>query len=41
MFQAALSVNKDNAKVYNNIGHVLEAEKKYKEALDYFQQAVG
>ena len=40
LFQAALTINKDNAKVYNNIGHTLEADKHFEEALKYFTRAV-
>jgi len=32
-------VNQKNAKLYNNVGHALEAEKQFEEALTYFQQA--
>ena len=39
LFQAALRVNNNNAKLYNNVGHALEAELKHTEALNYFQQA--
>jgi len=36
---AGLRVNQNNAKLFNNVGHALEGEKKYAEALRYFQQA--
>ena len=39
IFKAALRVNQRNAKLYNNVGHALESEKQYDEALVYFQQA--
>ncbi|KAK2149545.1 hypothetical protein LSH36_447g03000 [Paralvinella palmiformis] len=39
IFKAALRVNQKNAKLYNNVGHALEAEKQFEEALTYFQQA--
>ena len=39
IFQAALRVNQHNAKLYNNVGHALENDKKYGEALDYFLHA--
>ena len=40
MFRAALKVNRNNAKLYNNVGHALEAEEHFDEALTYFRQAV-
>ena len=39
IFQAALRVNQQNAKLFNNVGHALENEKKYEEALQYFGKA--
>lgn len=34
-------VNRNNAKLYNNVGHALEAEGKYGEALEFFKTAVS
>ena len=39
LFKSALGVNRNNAKLYNNVGHALEAEEKYEEALSYFNEA--
>ncbi|XP_076324037.1 protein O-mannosyl-transferase Tmtc3-like isoform X3 [Tachypleus tridentatus] len=39
IFMAGLKVNQQNAKLYNNVGHALEGEGKFKEALEYFLQA--
>ncbi len=39
LFQAALRVNQHNAKLFNNVGHALEAEKDFNTALKYFQEA--
>ena len=39
LFRVALRVNQNNAKLFNNVGHALEAEQRYTEALDYFTQA--
>ena len=36
---AGLAVNQKNAKLFNNVGHSLEAEKKYDAALKYFTTA--
>jgi len=36
---AGLKVNQNNAKLFNNVGHALEGEKNFTEALRYFQQA--
>ncbi|XP_021954638.1 protein O-mannosyl-transferase Tmtc3 isoform X2 [Folsomia candida] len=41
IFMAGLRVNQRNAKLYNNVGHALESQGKYKDALFYFQKAVG
>ncbi|XP_053600141.1 protein O-mannosyl-transferase Tmtc3 [Plodia interpunctella] len=41
IFASGLKVNRNNAKLYNNVGHALEAEGKYAEALDFFNTAVG
>lgn len=40
IFMAGLKVNQRNAKLFNNVGHALESQGKYKEALYYFQKAV-
>jgi len=32
-------VNRNNAKLFNNIGHVLEDKKNFTEAIRYFKQA--
>ncbi len=39
IFMAGLAVNQKNAKLFNNVGHSLEAEKKYDAALKYFTTA--
>ena len=39
IFMAGLRVNQKNAKLFNNVGHALEGEKNFTEALRYFQQA--
>lgn len=41
IFMAGLRVNRDNAKLFNNVGHALEAERNLTEALRYFQQAAA
>jgi tetratricopeptide (TPR) repeat protein len=40
IFMSGLKVNKRNAKLYNNVGHALESDNKFHEALQYFQAAV-
>lgn len=40
IFASGLKVNRHNAKLYNNVGHALEAEGKYSEALQFFNTAV-
>ncbi|CDS43735.1 transmembrane and TPR repeat containing protein [Echinococcus multilocularis] len=40
LFTSALKVNQRNAKLWNNVGHALEARLQFDEALLYFQQAV-
>jgi tetratricopeptide (TPR) repeat protein len=37
---AGIKINKRNAKLYNNVGHALEGQAKYSEALEYFLKAV-
>ncbi|XP_044535848.1 protein O-mannosyl-transferase TMTC3 isoform X2 [Gracilinanus agilis] len=39
LFMSALKVNKNNAKLWNNVGHALENEKNFERALKYFLQA--
>ncbi|XP_072002628.1 protein O-mannosyl-transferase TMTC3 isoform X3 [Engystomops pustulosus] len=39
LFMSALKVNKNNAKLWNNVGHALENEKNYANALKFFKQA--
>jgi len=36
---AGVRVNRNNAKLFNNVGHSLEGEKNFTEALKYFKQA--
>lgn len=40
IFSAGLRVNQRNAKLFNNVGHALESQARYTEALEYFVQAV-
>lgn len=40
IFTAGLRVNQRNAKLYNNVGHALESQGRFQEALNYFQKAV-
>ncbi|XP_049307444.1 uncharacterized protein LOC105223869 [Bactrocera dorsalis] len=40
LFMSGVYVNGRNAKLFNNVGHALENEQRYAEALTYFQQAV-
>ena len=40
IFIAGLRVNQRNAKLFNNVGHALESQAKYAEALEYFLQAI-
>ncbi|KAM8712089.1 hypothetical protein ACLKA7_012590 [Drosophila subpalustris] len=40
LFMSGVHVNQRNAKLYNNVGHALENEGQYEEALLYFEQAV-
>uniref|UniRef100_A0A8D0BWE7 Protein O-mannosyl-transferase TMTC3 n=1 Tax=Salvator merianae TaxID=96440 RepID=A0A8D0BWE7_SALMN len=39
LFMSALKVNKNNAKLWNNVGHALENEKNFERALKFFIQA--
>jgi protein O-mannosyl-transferase len=41
IFLSGLRVNKRNAKLFNNVGHALESDGKFHEALKYFQAAVN
>jgi protein O-mannosyl-transferase len=41
IFMSGLKVNKRNAKLFNNVGHALEGEERFDEALKYFQAAVN
>lgn len=41
IFMSGLQVNQRNAKLYNNVGHALEGENRYEEALTYFLTAVN
>lgn len=36
-----MQVNQRNAKLFNNVGHALESEGRFGEALSYFQAAVA
>nr|NVI79184.1 putative transmembrane and TPR repeat-containing protein CG4050-like protein [Cucujiformia] len=40
IFMSGLSVNQNNAKLFNNVGHALESKGKYREALVFFKTAV-
>ena len=40
IFSAGLRVNQRNAKLFNNVGHALESQAQYTEALEYFLAAV-
>lgn len=40
IFMSGLKVNQRNAKLFNNVGHALESDAKYSEALNYFLTAV-
>jgi len=39
IYMAGLRVNRNNAKLFNNVGHVQELSKNFTEALRYFKQA--
>ncbi|XP_061531861.1 protein O-mannosyl-transferase TMTC3 isoform X1 [Phycodurus eques] len=41
LFMSALKVNKNNAKLWNNVGHALENQNNYARALQYFLQATS
>ncbi|XP_037070943.1 protein O-mannosyl-transferase Tmtc3-like isoform X2 [Pollicipes pollicipes] len=40
IFMAGLQVNRNNAKLYNNVGHALESRQQFEQALVFFQHAV-
>ena len=40
IFISGLQVNKNNAKLYNNVGHALESKKNYEDALMLFKQVI-
>ena len=39
LFKSGIKINKNNAKLYNNLGHVYENRKQYREAEELFLQA--
>ena len=39
IFLSGLKVNSRNAKLYNNVGHALESQKKFSDALVLFKEA--
>nr|NVI79202.1 putative transmembrane and TPR repeat-containing protein CG4050-like protein [Cucujiformia] len=41
IFMSGLRVNQRNAKLFNNVGHALESQAKYQEALIFFETAVN
>nr|NVI79216.1 putative transmembrane and TPR repeat-containing protein CG4050-like protein [Cucujiformia] len=41
VFMSGLRVNQRNAKLFNNVGHALESQARYQEALIFFQTAVN
>ncbi|XP_022904598.2 protein O-mannosyl-transferase Tmtc3-like [Onthophagus taurus] len=41
IFMSGLRVNQRNAKLFNNVGHALEGQGRFTEALRYFQTAVS
>ncbi|GFV62445.1 protein O-mannosyl-transferase Tmtc3 [Trichonephila clavipes] len=40
LYSSALSVNQRNAKLFNNMGRVLESLDKYEESLNYYNEAI-
>lgn len=40
IFMSGLKVNERNAKLFNNVGHALESQGRFKEALNFFNMAV-
>nr|NVI79203.1 putative transmembrane and TPR repeat-containing protein CG4050-like protein [Cucujiformia] len=41
IFMSGLRVNQRNAKLFNNVGHALESQTRYQEALMFFKTAVS
>nr|MBE5727540.1 putative transmembrane and TPR repeat-containing protein CG4050-like [Cucujiformia] len=41
IFMSGLKVNQRNAKLFNNVGHALESQARYQEALMFFKTAVS
>nr|NVI79238.1 putative transmembrane and TPR repeat-containing protein CG4050-like protein [Cucujiformia] len=41
IFMSGLRVNQRNAKLFNNVGHALESQARYQEALIFFKTAVS
>nr|NVI79207.1 putative transmembrane and TPR repeat-containing protein CG4050-like protein [Cucujiformia] len=41
IFMSGLRVNQRNAKLFNNVGHALESQAKYQDALIFFKTAVS
>lgn len=41
IFMSGLRVNRRNAKLFNNVGHALESDERYAEALTFFHTAVS
>ncbi|XP_014259780.1 transmembrane and TPR repeat-containing protein CG4050 [Cimex lectularius] len=41
LFMAGLRVNQKNAKLFNNVGHALESQGRFYEALQFFNKAVS
>ncbi|CAH1967227.1 unnamed protein product [Acanthoscelides obtectus] len=41
IFMSGLRVNQRNAKLFNNVGHALESQGRFQEALEYFKTAVS
>lgn len=41
IFMAGLRVNQRNAKLFNNVGHALESQGRFEEALQFFHKAVS
>lgn len=40
IFMSGLKVNDRNAKLFNNVGHALESQGRFSEALNFFNMAV-
>lgn len=41
IFMSGLKVNQRNAKLFNNVGHALESQGNFEDALKFFQTAVS